>query len=158
MGFDMYVCDDNGETLRPEGIDLYDSDYYLRRGMGSAHVLSEGLVSVGMAYWPHNGVPDFPESPGREHFDEDYDPVTEEGHQYRKLVSEHLRNTYDERPGIAAHKLCQSNDGWWVTRAECASALQLWERAGQPEFGEWDYGDVLPFLRRAAQHGGFRVF
>lgn len=69
----------------------------------------------------------------------------------------HLRATYSEEPGISVYKLCHSNDGWWVTKIECQSALQLWERNGRPDV-DGEAGDTIPFLRAAADHEGFRVW
>lgn len=178
MGYDMYVCDNDGhelvesgwqgiDALHP-GIDLtdeaavdaawdaiFDGPFYLRRSMGNQGSLRAALLDTRMGY-EAVGKPTFPDWPGDEHFDSrDYSPVTEQGQQYRVAVQHTLRSTFDERPGIPLHKLC-SNDGWWVTAAEVRSALAMWELAGQP-YHPGLRDDVLPFLNKAAENGGFRV-
>lgn len=139
MGYDLHVVDTNGDVLPT----TYDDDFYFRRniwGMGPLRQVLSG-VGDGAITMGYNaiGLPDWPSG------------ATEDE------VETHLRNTYDERPGIPLHKL-SSNDGWWVTAAECRSALDIWERAGCPEFEEEFRNDWIPFLQNAAKHGGFRTF
>lgn len=171
MGYDLYVCDRDGDQLPESMLDIkdwddddaveaafarqYDSHTYLRRSMGNMCFLRDALLRSGMGY---EAVcpPHFPDYPGDEHFDRDYKPITEVGRRYRFDVATTLRSTGDERPGIPLHKT-MSNDGWWVTAAECLSALQLWDRAGRPHHDGFR-DDAIPFLFKAAENGGFRVY
>lgn len=151
MGYDMYVCDREGNALKTN----YEDDNYLRRSMGSQGPLRNALESAGMGYWPVK-EPEFPAYPGDVHFDENYAPIDEVGRTYRQTVAELLVKVFDERPGISLHKLVM-NEGWWVTQVECATALQLWERNERP-MPEDFRNDLIPFLRQAAANGGFRVY
>jgi hypothetical protein len=173
MGYDMYVVDSDGKMLdestlnvdwdstdeqwRAEEERRWESHTYLRRSMGNMSRLITALVEAGMAYSSVN-PPSFPPYPGDEHFDTsgDWEPVTEQARQYRKQCADTLVKTGDERPGIPIHKF-SSNDGWWVTPPECRSAMQLWAREGSPMKEEFR-DDVIPFLLKAAQNGGFRVW
>lgn len=138
MGYDLHVCDGAGDTLETD----YEDDLYFRRnmfGMGplrdQLEMVSDGQMTMG--YWSRSEPP-FPRGGN----DDD--------------VIAWLRATGDERPGIPLHKLC-SNDGWWVTGAECRSALDIWERAGSPMPEEFR-DDWIPFLQAAAKNGGFRTY
>ncbi|WP_258904066.1 hypothetical protein [Actinokineospora sp. UTMC 2448] len=114
------------------------------------------MASLGMLF-PSTplGIP----SGGRAITLADYDrhghPVTEAACQYwrrwKHLLADHA---VDQAPGIPGHKLA-TNDGWHVTRTECAQALRAYTAAGRhPEvFGR----ALVPFLRVAARHDGFRV-
>ncbi|MEV4190778.1 hypothetical protein [Streptomyces toxytricini] len=73
------------------------------------------------------------------------------------------RDWQAERPtGIPHYKIGEGNDGWLVTPAEIRAALAAFEaqpdaaKAGtmaeEPRWDEW-----IDYLRRAAEHGGFRV-
>lgn len=148
MGYDMYVCREHGggiADLADLSLEeaIADTLTYCRRSIWSMGPLRDAMEQVRfgdvtMAYWANGEYP----YPGEDATEED--------------LLAWLRSTADERPGIPLHKLC-SNDGWWVTSAECQSALHIWERAGMPmdeEFGD----DWIPFLRSAAEHGGFRVY
>ena len=151
----MHVCNEEGTTLDT----TYNDEFYLRRAMGSQGALRQALLDVGMGYEAVGPEPVVPEYPGDEHWDGDTfpsTPLTEQARAYSAACEEFLKGSRDERPGIPVHKLCM-NEGWWVTRIECATALQLWERAGQP-IPEAFRDDVLPFLACAAKNGGFRVF
>ena len=156
MGYDMSVVDSNGQRAECE-------NGYWRRNMYGGARQAERLVELGIGYWlTDNTVPGpWPAEPADAARTEDGELWDDEGGivdpGYRQTVFNHLRQTGDERPGIAAYKLCSSNDGWWVTKAECISALALWEKAGKPD---WDLGlnDLEPFLRAAAEHDGFRVW
>jgi len=138
MGYDLHVCDSDGEVLET----TYEDDLYFRRnifGMGPLRDAMESVSfnDVSMGYWPTQDTP-WP----REATDDE--------------IVAHLKATGDERPGIPMHKLC-SNDGWWVTAAECQSALGIWERAGEPQleaFGD----DWIVFLQTAAKNSGFRTY
>ena len=170
MGYDLYVCDTEGNDLPESRLNLtmdstddqfdaelerrHKSRTYLRRGGGTLGHLITGMVSAGMAY-AAKSPPKFPDRPGKEHFDNYYDPITEEGREYHRQFAHALRTTGDERPGIPIHKF-SSNDGWWVTVHECRSALAMWELEGQPQ-GAGFRDDFIPFLIKAAENGGFRV-
>ena len=139
MGYDLHVCDSDGEALQTN----YEDDLYFRRnifGMGPLRdamgEVTDGKVTMG--YWARGAAPDFPTN-GTEH-----------------EVMWWLKTSRDESPGIPLHKLC-SNDGWWVTVPECMSALAIWERAGTPQLHEFG-DDWIPFLRAAVKNGGFRTY
>ncbi len=129
MGYDMYVCDDKGETLEMPFDDKVDQHFYLRRSIGTQGPLREALALVGMGFHAKG---------------------------YDQESAWRLKHSYDERPGIPLHKLCM-NEGWWVTQVECKTALELWRRGGSPKMAEFR-DDVIPFLRQAAANGGFRVY
>lgn len=134
MGYDLLVCDRTGDPLET----TYEDNYYLRRNIFGMGPLRDALERHDIGYWPMGGEKPFPQGGT----DDD--------------VMEWLRDTRDERPGIPLHKLC-SNDGWWVTAAECRSALQLWEAKGCPADEEFR-DDWIPFLQTAAANGGFRTY
>lgn len=155
----MHVVDADGDPVDCE-------NNYWRRNIFGGHRQAQRLVDVGMGYWPRCERPSFPEEPeGAEWLENEETgerlPVNELADQ---AMAEHvafLKATYSEEPGISVYKLCGTNDGWWVTKAECQSALKLWEEAGCPvvdDLGDWTYGDTIPFLRAAADHEGFRVW
>jgi len=148
VGYDCYVVDQNGDTVDIEG------GYYRRNifGMGPQR---DRFEAVGMGYWPQGDRGDFPDRPEGVDWNDQDELVGPGADEYQAAVSAHLKDTCDERPGICLDKLC-SNDGWWVTKVECESALKLWEQAGEPELD--DYGDTIPFLRVAAAYCGFRVY
>jgi hypothetical protein len=50
----------------------------------------------------------------------DVPPLPDDPEEYR-------RATFSDKPGIALHKFT-SNSGWIVTKAECESAVELWDR------------------------------
>jgi hypothetical protein len=172
MGFDMSTVDEAGKDIKGCD-DPQHGEHYWRRNMGGGGVQAQLLVDLGMAYWPRQSF----SVPGKWPEPEDYglkqnpawegdeddpnDPQffgePEKVAQYRADSNNYFKQTYDERPGIAAYKLCHSNDGWWVTAAECKSALKLWEQAGQPDVDRGN-GDTIPFLRAGAAHAGFRVW
>jgi hypothetical protein len=161
MGFDMYTVNEDGQDIHGCE-DPSHGEHYWRRSIGSGGPQAQRLVDAGMGYWsgPPPGTK-WPESEDAE-FGE-YDDETGEtpalndaAREHRAALISYLKATWDERPGIAVYKLCGTNDGWWVTKAECESALKLWEQAGQPDVDE--YGDTIPFLRAGADHAGFRVW
>ena len=138
MGYDLHVCDDQGDTVAT----TYEDDLDFRRNMFNMSPLRAAMETVvynglSMGYWPTKETP-WPKN------------------ATAAQIEEHLRATGDERPGIPMHKLC-SNDGWWVTAAECQSALGIWERAGTPSHEEFR-DDWIPFLQAAAKNGGFRTY
>lgn len=156
MGYDMHVVD-------TEGRDVDCENNYWRRNMSGGYRQAERLVELGVAYWTADeNIPgNWPEAPAdaiRSDEGELWDEETGEelDPRYRRIILNHLRQRDSERSGIAAYKLCHSNDGWWVTKEECAAALAIWENVGKPD---WDFGlgDLEPFLRAASAHGGFRV-
>ena len=149
MGYDMYVCDDEGQSLDTN----YEDDLYLRRSMGSQGAFRNALQEAGMGYWAvgYDDKAPWPEAPVLPNGETEYDNA-----EYRAAVNHRLTHSFDERPGIPLHKLCM-NEGWWVTRIECATALDLWDRHGQ-QMPEDFRDDVLPFLAAAAKNGGFRVY
>lgn len=134
MGYDLHVCDSTGEPLET----TYEDDLYFRRNIFGMGPLRDALERLDIGYWPMGGDVPF--------------PTDGDAHD----ITHWLRDTRDERPGIPLHKLC-SNDGWWVTAAECKSALQLWEAKGSPTDEEFR-DDWIPFLQAAAANGGFRTY
>lgn len=155
MGYDCYTVDAAGENAKCD--DLRHGDHYYRRSIFGMLPQAERLVAAGLAYWSVGSPGDWPERPENLQYDEDSDSWVGSGAEaFMAAQHAYLKDTHDERPGIAAYKLCGSNDGWWVTRAECQSALQLWEKAGRPVVDEYD--DTIPFLQAGADHDGFRVW
>lgn len=138
MGYDLYVCDRNGEMLHTN----YEDDLYFRRNIFGMGPLRQAMESIGdgevtMAYWAVSDLV-WPQNPDEQQ------------------LLDFLRATGDERPGIPLHKL-STNDGWWITDVECRSALDIWERAGSPMVDEFR-DDWVPFLQAAAKNGGFRTY
>lgn len=160
----MYVVDEKGQRI--DGCTEH-AEHYWRRNIFGGRTQADLLVAAGIGYWPKCDKPDFPSVEGAEYgeYDEDIDdnvPLNDAAREEQRLAEEYLKATYSEEPGISVYKLCDSNDGWWVTQAECKSALELWEKKGRPEvdrFGDHPaYNDTIPFLRAAAAHAGFRVW
>jgi hypothetical protein len=158
MGYDMYVVDDKGETIP----DLGDAGYW-RRALGSGYRQAKRLEEAGMGSWgmeqlfqeaEAQGFPKRPETVEWSDREDNY--VGEGAEEYRKVLLAYLSDRRGAPMGIALWKLCNTNDGWWVTKEECQEALAAWEAAGQPEVD--DYDDTIPFLRVAAAYGGFRVY
>jgi hypothetical protein len=166
VGFDMWCVDENGDSIHGGCEVEAHGDHYWRRNIFGGRPQAQKLVDIGIGYWSDlNKRGPWPSY-------EDYglvenpDYIGETGTQqflgarleeYLHDRNAHLRATYDERPGIAVYKLCDTNDGWWVTQAECRSALAMWDAAGQPDVDD-GYGDTIPFLRASADHNGFRVW
>lgn len=159
MGYDMFVVDKDGQTI-PE------TEYrYWRRNIRGGHAQAERLVELGMASWPTQAGPDFPDIPEGTTWQENEDGtdilVGPGAADYIAAVNSLLTDRRGATKGIAAHKLCGSNDGWWVTAEECREALQIWEETGRPavdDFGGGPLDDTIPFLQLAAEHHGFRVW
>lgn len=159
MGYDMSVVDEHGDRVSCE-------NNYWRRNIFGGSKQAEKLVELGMAQWPTtNDRPRFPDRP--EHVRAEYEAHEEAGDydwdhpDWLALLHPHLKDRRGSTQGIAAYKLCDSNDGWWVTREECEQALAAWEQAGRPDvddFGSGPIGDTIPFLQAAAAHHGFRVW
>lgn len=170
MGYDMYVVDESGENVR----DCSDHEqHYWRRNMSGGGRQAEKLVEAGMGEWSPDNVwrvaeeAGFPKRPpGVEWVDRGDDDSGYEGdgaEEFQAALDAHLRDPRGVTRGIPVYKLCNTNDGWWVTKQECADALMLWEANGRPDVDTFNpdvgpYGDTIPFLRAAADHGGFRVY
>jgi hypothetical protein len=159
MGYDLHIVEPTG--LTPDRPAVFVENYW-HASYAMAREITLGLVDLGIAYElraPLPPVPDLAPWTGPESYEDVYDLATGElaDLRLRAIEHDHLRQTYDERPGIAAYKMLNPGTGYWVTKVECQTALVLWERAGRPD---WDlgYGDLEPFLRRAAQYSGFRVW
>ena len=81
---------------------------------------------------------------------------------YSEQVQEHLSKHDASVPGIEEIKF-SSNDGWWVTKEECASALAVWDGLSQEERDQTvvDMGDYwnawIDYLRDGAAANGFTV-
>src|SRR4051812_4444739 len=165
MGFDMTTADKAAKKVSASD-DPSNAENYCRGSIGGGGPQAQLLVDAGMGYWSEP-TGDWPKP-------EDYsltvNPDYDYGEDSRQYLGEpgdierfwaahtaHLKATYSETPGIAVYKLCGTNDGWWVTKAECASALKLWEKAGEPDVDNGN-GDTIPFLRAGADHGGFQVW
>ena len=151
MGYDMYVCDDKGQTVEVDQPTSVNS-LYLRRAIGSQGALRNALEEAGMGFWAvgYDDNAPWPKAPVGADGTPDYDDA-----EFQAAVHHRLTHSFDERPGIPLHKLCM-NEGWWVTRVECVTALDLWERNGR-QVPDGFRDDLLPFLAAAAKNGGFRV-
>jgi hypothetical protein len=156
MGYDMYT-----QGAR----DCADPDHgqhYLQRALGNGDRLARQIVAAGMGTWADDELfargEEAPWPSAEDHglvYDDGVeDWVGEMAEEYRAKIDAKLRDRRGAGPGIAVWKLCNTNDGWWVTKEECAEAMAAWEAAGRPEF---DRDDVLPFIRAGAAHDGFRV-
>jgi hypothetical protein len=175
VGYDMHTVDDMGRNIhRGDCTDESHGDHYWRRNIFGGGAQADRLEAAGMGFWPREGMAG--SVPGKWPEADEYgitandawegsddDPNDPQWHgdpakiaEYEAAVRSYMKQTYDERPGIALYKLCHSNDGWWVTKAECESALKLWEANGSPKVDEYD--DTIPFLRASAAHDGFRVY
>lgn len=158
MGYDMHVVDEQGKNVK------CDNDYWRRNIFGSTQQ-AEKLVELGMASWPTERRGEFPQRP--DHIEEAYakaraaDDWDYEHPDYTAVLFPYLKARNGATVGINAAKLCDTNDGWWVTREECQEALKVWEASGKPpvdDFGRGPLGDTIPFLQAAAEHHGFRVY
>jgi hypothetical protein len=152
MGYDMYVKNapsDHGHN-------------YLRRNIFGMFPTVEAMVDLGMAQWTdHDAFPP-PPSPYETHVDYDDNDqqigLTDEGKKYLEAVKQHLVAHVGDQPVIPSHKFT-SNDGWHVTKGECAEALKAYDAAmadGTDHPARF-YDDLIPFLRLAAEHDGFEV-
>jgi len=165
MGYDMYVCDEDGKTL-------HGDEFYCRRNMWNQGNLRLALLRCNMAFEAvgEDNWRQVPERPDDNHWVTSEDgwsrePVTQEARDFVAAVDRYYRDSRDERPGIPIHKLI-GNDGWWVTKVECQSALKLFEMELASNFYadntdqsiEEQLVDFVPFLEAAAKHGGFRVY
>lgn len=163
MGYDMYLRLSNGD--KPPG------DGYFRLNIWGMGNWRDAMDQVGMVH--DAPFPGFPEYPGDEHYDwdEEYNrtPKTPQAEAYEAKLATALAE--HGSPGMAMHKFC-SNDGWHVTKEECASAVAAWEEYcddGGPILDEekellypvedrsyWD--EWITFLTYGATHDGFIVW
>lgn len=152
MGYEMHV----------QNAPDYETATRIERGFTHGTTsLCQAMIDLAMAH--PSPVPDFPAS---DHLDRrDFDgeqPATARARAYMQALAEvqadHGTRGTARLPGIPTHKLA-SGDGWHVTADECAEALAAYElattsgAAHPAAFAD----DVIPFLRTAARHGGFRV-
>ena len=109
------------------------------------------MAAAGMGALPGRPVP----RPDPELYDPYTDDVSGDAGQY-------LRDRHDVETGIALHKLTAThhdsrNTGWWITDQECSQAVDIWQRAGQPDLGDGG-PELIAFLNLAAAHGGCRAW
>lgn len=89
------------------------------------------------------------------------DPCPPEPRAPLRAAEARITDAQAETPtGIPAYKF-GSNDGWLVTPDELTAALAAYDACiadgvEPPSFTWW--GDWIDYLRRAARHGGFRVY
>jgi hypothetical protein len=162
MGYDMYVAGlpDDGRTRWDRANDEPNS--YLRRNIWGIGHFCDALLRCDMAF--DGPAPAFPRSQidwnDGTHWDDAGEPVSDEARSYQDVVDRVLV-THGEghAPGIPLWKF-SSNDGWHVTAVECEQALDAYVRyrADDNEHPEEFRDDVIPFLRLAARHDGFKVF
>lgn len=168
MGYDLYVCDNDGEIIRPaDPENSWTSEYYWRESIWTISDLRQFLLENGMAFsvedysdfitpngWcGQDGTGPFagPVYPGE-------DATPEEQAEYEKAECEWLRAHGPEVPGIPIHKFVD-NSGWWVLPYECEAALKIWEQKGKPVYNTDDEtAELITFLRSAARRGGFRTY
>lgn len=145
-----------------QGARDFEPDTHLLRGLfGGVTELRITLVQLGIGF--DSLMPEFPDNDFLDRSDfHDGEPVTERAKLYtqalERTLTEHDADAAEYLPGIPTHKLA-SNDGWHVTDKECAEALAAYEmaiQAGAEHPAAFD-DDVIPFLRTAANHQGFRV-
>lgn len=130
---------------------------YFRLNIGGMGQYYSAMTSLGMAYassclpWP------------------DRDGKSEE--EYELECANHRSfHAPDEPSIIPSHKIYSTNDGWLVTEDEIDAALSAWDRRWAvkdfADLSERDYDTIhesywkawIRFLRRAAEHGGFRTW
>lgn len=163
----MYVRFRNPND-RPTDDARWGNQAYLRRGIFGMGRYVDVLVQLKMAFeapqpeWP---TPTFPDDEYETHIGYDENTgqtvgLTPEGRTYVRRV-EQVKETHSEcgTPGIPTFKF-SSNDGWHVTRDECAQAIVAYEiamKAGVAHPAELDV-DTIPFLHAAAYEDGFEVW
>lgn len=166
MGYDMHVQGKDGTEA-----EVVDDHAYLRRNIWGMGPTVGALIALGGAYeseGPRARDGSYLEFDDVPPYNEDWDGLdaadlaVDAAYEEREVVLQALLSapgSYDTA-GIPSHKFT-SNDGWHVTQSECASAVVLIERAPTPWSVDVDgymSDDVLPFLRCAARHDGFRVY
>lgn len=152
MGYDVYIKN----PVKGDEPDYFHRTIWIR-------AFCDTLVAYGMGFY--SPTPPWPKSPSpfenHVRYDEDTDEeigLTQDGRHYLERCA-HIIWTHGETttPGIPLHKF-SSNDGWHVTRIECAQALEAYEKAlprlGHPEEFRDDF---IPFLHVAVKRDGFTV-
>jgi hypothetical protein len=162
VGYDMYVVDEQGERVSD------GPNHYWRRNISGGGRQARKFVELGLGSWADDDLfeaaeaQSWPPRPETVEYNEETDRWEGPGlAEWDAAVNDRLRDRRGSGPGIAVYKLCNSNDGWWVTKEECEEFLRLWEEAGRPavdDFGDGPYEDTIPFIQAAAAHGGFRVY
>ena len=162
----MYVVDEQGERVSREECE----HYYWRRAIGSGGAQARIFVDLGLGGWADDDLftaaeaEGWPPRPETVQYNEETDRWEGPGlEEWDEATNRKLRDRRGAGPGIAVWKLCNSNDGWWVTKEECQEFLDMWDVIGRPVVddlsGSGDpYGDTIPFIQAAAAHGGFRVY
>lgn len=153
MGYDLFVQGASSDEVHTD----------LHRAMGRMGRVCQALLDLGMAF--PSQMPDFPDGDhlsGKD-FDDEGQPVTEQATQFvdaiQRTLADHGAGEADYLGGIPLHKF-GSNDGWHVTAKECSEALAAYNTSlhhGDQHPEAFD-DDVIPFLRTAARHDGFRVY
>lgn len=152
MGYDVYV----------RGAQEGDEPTYFRRSIWISNFLN-ALVELNMGFWSPAPIWPTPPEPQDEHLsfdvDDEYVALTDEGREYLRRV-ESTKSTHGEcrTPGIPTHKF-STNDGWHVTRDECAQALESYRRALLVRLHPTEFrDDFIPFLIVATTRDGFEVW
>lgn len=163
MGYDCYV-------RTASGADHDNDEHYFRRSIFGGSPLADALIALGMGFEAETFAP-IPLFPDADEYGVEWHEwkdetgkwhdgyIGERATEYEAEVNRVLDWHGPEIPGIPVHKICTTNDGWHVTRAECDAALHLYESAirdGKPH-PEAFRDDFVPFLRCGAQHDGFEV-
>lgn len=159
MGYDMYTVGAEACTS------LEHRDHYLQRALGNGYHLAVALVDAGMGSWGPDDVWQAAEDAGWPHPPEGveyfYDEATgTDGYRgkgaeaYLAALEAYLRDRRGAPRGIAVYKLCNTNDGWWVTQQECQEAMEAYHANGRVLTAR---NDVIPFIQAGADHDGFRV-
>lgn len=164
MGYDLFSQQVNKATGEAE---------YYRFNIWSMARVREVLCVLGVLdeEFP---FPEWPESPGEEHFDEDGNPLTDEAEDYLRELDD-LRAMHAGNGKVPYYKFC-SNDGWIVTPEECEALSKailsagkekiksILERYVEPdardsldEFAEYIVG-FGKYCERCASLGGFAVY
>lgn len=164
MGYDMYVVDEQGEQLSREEC----AHNYWRRNIFGGGRQARKFAELGLGGWADDDLFEaaeaegWPDRPETVQYNEETDRWEGEGlEEWDAATNRKLRDRRGSGPGIAVYKLCNSNDGWWVTKEECQEFLDMWDVIGRPpvdDFGDGPYNDTIPFIQAAAAHGGFRVY
>ena len=139
---------------------------YLGRNIAGMMWMLDDLLKLKMAFhapppaWPTPPFDSYEEHVGWSEEIERSVGITPEGREHVRRC-EVVRSTHSEcgTPGIPTFKF-SSNDGWHVTRDECAQALGLYHDAmlngaqHPRSFGD----DVVPFIRLGVDEDGFEVW
>lgn len=146
-----------GMTIQHDG-HLNRNQEYFRLNIFGMSRYAKLMYQLGMVHKSH-----FPAQHEWPEYDETLGDEAEFQHTIacKPLLTRHE----GDNPTIPYHKLV-SNDGWYVTPDECAAALAVYnsikddqrDRIAE-ETGDIDYWDQwIEYLKRAAEHEGFRVF